>query len=75
VLNRLRRLGVIQSFGEDTPGSFIVASPTAFTTRGARAPTHARSGVDKEGPRYPGLKGKHENAFATSLSAQSRHLV
>jgi hypothetical protein len=25
MLNRLRRLGVIESFGEDTPGSFIVA--------------------------------------------------
>lgn len=25
VLNRLRRLGVVDSFGEDTPGSFIIA--------------------------------------------------
>ena len=25
VLNRLRRLGVIESYGEDTPGSFIVS--------------------------------------------------
>jgi len=25
VLNRLRRLGVVQSYGQDTPGSFIVA--------------------------------------------------
>jgi hypothetical protein len=59
VLNRLRRLGVIQSFGEDTPGSFIVAlAPLrSLLEAPARRRTPAPVSVRK-GPGIQGLKGK-----------------
>ena len=53
VLNRLRRLRVIESFGEDTPGSFIVAlaplrslleAPARRRTP-TRAPTRKTAGI------------------------------
>jgi hypothetical protein len=51
VLNRLRRVGVIQAFGEDTPGSFVVTlAPLrslleAPARRSTPAPAHPKRSV------------------------------
>ena len=58
VLSRLRRLGVIQSFGEDTPGSFVVAlAPLrAMLEAPARRRTPAPPLSARRGPGIQGLK-------------------
>jgi hypothetical protein len=56
-LNRLRRLSVIESYGEDTPGSFIVtlAPLTALLEAPARRSTPARQPARRK-PNIRGLK-------------------
>ncbi len=55
VLNRLRRLGVVETYGEDTPGSFVVAlAPLrslleAPARRRTPAPTSTRKGSTIQG--------------------------
>lgn len=57
VLNRLRRSGVVQAFGEDTPGSFIVrlASLRSLLEAPARRSTPKRS-PPRRGPAIQGLR-------------------
>jgi hypothetical protein len=57
VLNRLRRLGVIQGFAEDTPGSFIVmlAPLRSLLEAPARRKTSTPAAT-RRGPNISGLK-------------------
>lgn len=55
VLNRLRRLGVIQSFGEDTPGSFIVALAPLRSL--LEAPARRRTPTPVPSRKGAGIKG------------------
>lgn len=57
VLNRLRRLGVVESYGEDTPGSFVVALAPLRSL--LEAPARRRTPVKaptRKGPNIQGLK-------------------
>lgn len=55
VLNRLRRLGVISSYGEDTPGSFIV---TLAPLRALlEAPTRRKTPAPAPPKKLPGIEG------------------
>lgn len=62
VLNRLRRSGVIQSFGEDTPGSFIVrlAPLRSLLEAPARRSSPKRS-PPRRGPSIQGLRPETRN--------------
>ena len=55
VLNRLRRLGVIESFGEDTPGSFIVSLAPLRTL--LEAPARRRNPTPAPTRRLPPIEG------------------
>lgn len=55
VLNRLRRLGVIQSFGEDTPGSFIVTLAPLRSL--LEAPPRRRTPAPVSTAKGPGIQG------------------
>ena len=55
VLNRLRRLGVIESFGEDTLGSFIVSLAPLRSL--LEAPTRRRTRVTPPPRKLPGIQG------------------
>jgi CheY-like chemotaxis protein len=55
VLNRLRRLGVIDSYGEDTPGSFIVSLAPLRTL--LEAPARRRTPAPAPTRRLPPIEG------------------
>ena len=55
VLNRLRRLGVIESYGEDTPGSFIVSLAPLRTL--LEAPARRRNPAPAPTRRLPPIEG------------------
>ncbi len=55
VLNRLRRLGVIESYGEDTPGSFIVSLAPLRSL--LEAPARRRTRVPQPARKVPGIHG------------------
>jgi len=55
VLNRLRRLGVIESYGEDTPGSFIVSLAPLRSL--LEAPARRRNPAPAQSRRLPAIEG------------------
>ena len=55
VLNRLRKLGVIESYGEDTPGSFIVSLAPLRSL--LEAPARRRTRVTPPARKLPGIQG------------------
>jgi len=55
VLNRLRRLGVIESYGEDTPGSFIVSLAPLRSL--LEAPARRRTRETPPARKLPGIQG------------------
>jgi hypothetical protein len=55
VLVRLRRLGVVTSFGEDTPGSFVVQLAPLRTL--LEAPARRRTPVARPTRRVPAING------------------
>ena len=55
VLNRLRRLGVVDSFGEDTPGSFIIALAPLRSL--LEAPARRRTSATAPGRKPIGIQG------------------
>lgn len=55
VLNRLRRLGVIESYGEDTPGSFVVSLAPLRSL--LEAPARRRNPTTTEVRRTPSIHG------------------
>lgn len=55
VLNRLRRLGVIESYGEDTPGSFIVSLAPLRSL--LEAPARRRNPAPAPTRRLPSIEG------------------
>ena len=55
VLNRLRRLGVITGYGEDTPGSFVVQLAPIRSL--LEAPARRRSPIAKSTRRLPSIQG------------------
>jgi hypothetical protein len=55
VLNRLRRLGVIESYGEDTPGSFIVIMAPLRSL--LEAPARRRNPAPASSRRTPAIEG------------------
>ena len=55
VLNRLRRLGVIESYGEDTPGSFIVSLAPLRSL--LEAPARRRNPTPPPARRLPSIEG------------------
>jgi len=55
VLNRLRRLGVIESYGEDTPGSYIVSLAPLRSL--LEAPARRRNPAPAPTRRLPAIEG------------------
>lgn len=68
VLNRLRRLGVVESFGEDTPGSFIVALAPLRSL--LEAPARRRTPAPA-----PAEKGSHIQGLKAETREKLRYLA